>query len=142
MLWYTAQPGWRRRLVTSASWTRLVGLLTAYHAPSRRPNQQRGQYQCEDQWSALNTMVNAMSATVNVHNDQARQATLRLIPPTPRPCSLASCSHNTLPWDKHLPSVTATFTRSQVIESSCPREVDHAHRPPLALDALNAQEHR
>jgi hypothetical protein len=52
------------------------------------PVRQRGQYQFEDQQSALNTMVSTMSATINVYNDQACQAARRLIPSTPRPCSL------------------------------------------------------
>jgi hypothetical protein len=91
MLWYY-RPAWltRARLAAASAscGVPVWGLLTAYQVPSRRPEQQRVKYQCEDQRSALNTMVSTMGATVNVHNDQAIQAARRLIPPLPQPWSL------------------------------------------------------
>jgi len=89
MLWCIAKPGWRGRLVTSASWDAPVG-LTKRLSCRPRPAQHRGKYQFEDQRSALDTMVNTTSATLNVYDDQVRQATRCLIPPSHGRCSLAS----------------------------------------------------
>ncbi len=46
------RPAWlTRTLRCLGNLGRLLDLLTAYHAPSHRRDQQRGEYQCEEQWT-------------------------------------------------------------------------------------------